>query len=160
NMAPEYGATMGFFPVDAKTLAYLRFTGRDQKTVELVEAYCTANGLFWTPESTDPEFTDVLHLDVGTVQPSLAGPKRPQDRVILQQMKPQWQKELVDSFGKPVPSETVSADRWASEGGESAKGGGIRPVNPPDVNDTPKASIQQDKGAVVTMNGRTFRLEH
>lgn len=87
NMAPEYGATMGFFPVDAETLAYLHLTGRPEAQVELVEAYCRAQGLFRTPESPEPEFTDIVELDLRSVEPSLAGPKRPQDRVPLREMK-------------------------------------------------------------------------
>jgi aconitate hydratase len=107
NMAPEYGATMGFFPVDQATLDYLRFTGRDEKTVALVEAYCKANGLFWTPGSPEPEFTDVLELDLATVQPSLAGPKRPQDRVELKNVKAEFFKAMAaplgnTSFGMPA----------------------------------------------------------
>jgi len=83
NMAPEYGATCGFFPVDAETLNYLRTTGRSEEHVELVERYCREQGLFWTPEAPEPEFSDVLELDLATVEPSAAGPKRPQDRVGL-----------------------------------------------------------------------------
>jgi aconitate hydratase len=94
NMAPEYGATMGFFPIDRHTLDYLRFTGRDDATVELVEAYCRANGLFWEPGAPEPEFTDIIELDLATVLPSLAGPRRPQDRVTLDQMQARWRKEL------------------------------------------------------------------
>lgn len=87
NMAPEYGATMGFFPVDSETLNYLRSTGRDQSTVELVEAYCNAQGIFRTDETPDPVFTDVLELDLADVHATLAGPRRPQDKIELQNMK-------------------------------------------------------------------------
>jgi len=83
NMAPEYGATCGFFPVDHETLRYLRLTGRDEQTVALVEAYCKAQGLWYDKESEDPVFTDTLSLDLSSVEPSLAGPKRPQDKVNL-----------------------------------------------------------------------------
>src|SRR5436305_8045946 len=83
NMAPEYGATMGFFPVDEETLKYLRLSGRSDHHVALVEAYTKAQGLFRTDETPDPVFTDTLELDLGTVEPSLAGPRRPQDRVPL-----------------------------------------------------------------------------
>src|SRR5579864_8443921 len=81
NMAPEYGATMGFFPVDAETLAYLRFTGRDAARVRLVEEYTKAQGIFRTDATPDPIYTDKLELDLASVEPTLAGPKRPQDRV-------------------------------------------------------------------------------
>jgi aconitate hydratase len=83
NMGPEYGATMGFFPVDEETLSYLRFTGRDEQQVALVEAYLKAQGMFHTAETPDPEFSDVLDLDLGEVKPAIAGPKRPQDRIDL-----------------------------------------------------------------------------
>jgi aconitate hydratase len=83
NMAPEYGATCGYFPVDEETLAYMRFTGREEDTVALTEAYAKAQGLWRETDAPDPVFTDTLELDISTVEPSLAGPKRPQDRVLL-----------------------------------------------------------------------------
>src|SRR5271163_1168402 len=83
NMAPEYGATCGFFPIDAETIHYLEFTGRDPARVKLVEAYAKAQGMWRDSDTPDPVFTDTLELDLGSVQPSLAGPKRPQDRVLL-----------------------------------------------------------------------------
>jgi aconitate hydratase len=94
NMAPEYGATCGFFPVDDETLAYLRKTGRSPAEVELVERYSKEQGLFRTAATPDPVFTDTLELDLATVEPSLAGPKRPQDRVALSQMKESFRKTL------------------------------------------------------------------
>jgi aconitate hydratase len=94
NMSPEYGATIGFFPVDARTLEYLRLTGRDEETVALVEAYTKAQGLFRTADTPDPVFTDTLALDLGAVEPSLAGPRRPQDRVPLRQSKRSFRQEL------------------------------------------------------------------
>jgi aconitate hydratase len=83
NMAPEYGATCGFFPVDSETINYLKLTGRPEQTIDLVEKYCRAQGLWYENDSEDPVFTDTLHLDLSTVEPSLAGPKRPQDKVTL-----------------------------------------------------------------------------
>ncbi|KTD09439.1 aconitate hydratase AcnA [Legionella jamestowniensis] len=83
NMAPEYGATCGFFPVDKETLRYLELTGRDPHTIALVETYCKAQGLWYDKDMEDPVFTDILSLDLTTVEPSLAGPKRPQDKVTL-----------------------------------------------------------------------------
>ncbi|HUU09883.1 MAG TPA: aconitate hydratase AcnA [Phycisphaerae bacterium] len=94
NMGPEYGATMGFFPVDAETLEYLRRTGRTEDEVDLVERYTKEQGLFRTADSPDPEFTDTLELDLSTVEPSLAGPKRPQDRIRLSDAKSSFQKSL------------------------------------------------------------------
>lgn len=121
NMAPEYGATMGFFPVDQAALDYLRFTGRDEATIELVEKYCKAQGLFWTPGAAEPEFTDVLELDLSTVQPSLAGPKRPQDRVELKNVKAEFLKSLGaplgnTSFGLPMEKIFGSFGWYKGEG--------------------------------------------
>lgn len=87
NMAPEYGATCGIFPVDAEALRYMRLTGRTEEQIALTEAYFKEQGLFWEPGQPDPEFTDILELDLGSVQPSVAGPKRPQDRLLLGQIK-------------------------------------------------------------------------
>src|SRR5712672_1309342 len=94
NMAPEYGATMGFFPIDAETINYLRFTGRDEAQVQLVEAYTKAQGIFRTDSTPDPLFSDTLELDLHTVEPSLAGPKRPQDRVPLKLSKRMFKEAL------------------------------------------------------------------
>jgi len=87
NMAPEYGATCGFFPVDSETLRYLELTGRDQRTLDLVEAYSRAQGMWYQPDTPDPVFSSTLTLDLSTVEASLAGPKRPQDRVALSGIK-------------------------------------------------------------------------
>jgi aconitate hydratase len=94
NMAPEYGATMGFFPVDAETLAYLRFTGRTDDRVNLVEAYAKEQGLFRTDQTPDPVFSDTLELDLANIVPTMAGPKRPQDNVPLTQAKSAFEKSL------------------------------------------------------------------
>ena len=99
NMAPEYGATCGFFPVDEQTLAYMRLTGRSAEQIELVEQYCRHNGLFYDPNTPDPEFTDTLELDLSTVMPSLAGPKRPQDRILLSEMKEKYRETLLAPVG-------------------------------------------------------------
>lgn len=97
NMAPEYGATMGFFPVDSETLRYMLRTGRDEQLVKLVENYYKAQGMFRTDETEDPIFSDTLMLDLSTVEPSLAGPKRPQDRVALTAMKTDFNNALVST---------------------------------------------------------------
>ena len=94
NMAPEYGATMGFFPVDAETLAYLRFTGRDAHLVRLVETYTKEQGIFRTDATPDPVYSDSLELDLANVEPTVAGPKRPQDRVALREAKPAFLKAM------------------------------------------------------------------
>jgi aconitate hydratase len=95
NMAPEYGATMGFFPVDKETIRYMRFTGRSEEVIERAEAYLRAQGLFHDENTIEPEYTDTLELDLGSVVPSLAGPKRPQDRVPLDEMKETFENALV-----------------------------------------------------------------
>jgi aconitate hydratase len=102
NMAPEYGATMGFFPVDAETLAYLRFTSRSEDQVRLVEAYTKEQGLFRTDQTPDPIFSDRLELDLAKVVPTMAGPKRPQDSVPLTQAKKSFEKSLAGAAPKHV----------------------------------------------------------
>ena len=100
NMAPEYGATVGLFPVDEETLAYLRQTGRKPAAVDRVRAYMEAQGMFYGPGSPDPVFSEVLSLDMDEVEPSLAGPTRPQDRVPLREMKPALKAAMTDTFGR------------------------------------------------------------
>jgi aconitate hydratase len=107
NMAPEYGATIGFFPIDDETLNYMRLSGRDEAQVQLVEAYAKAQGLFRTAQTPDPGFTDTIELDLGTVEPSLAGPRRPQDRLTLAQSKEVFRQSLagmLEKQGKPSKS--------------------------------------------------------
>jgi aconitate hydratase len=105
NMAPEYGATCGFFPIDEDTLRYLQNTGRPAATVALVRAYGKAQGLFRSARTTDPLFSDQLELDLGTVEPSLAGPKRPQDRVLLKNVHSAFGEALEKDFGKAAESD-------------------------------------------------------
>ncbi|MGB2635365.1 MAG: aconitate hydratase AcnA [Candidatus Acidiferrum sp.] len=102
NMAPEYGATMGFFPVDDETLSYLRFTARSQEQIALVEAYCKEQSLFRTDITPEPLFSDKLELDLGSVEPTVAGPKRPQDRVALKNAKSSFTKVVEGSPAKEV----------------------------------------------------------
>jgi len=110
NMAPEYGATMGFFPVDAETLRYLERTGRPKQLIELVERYYKEQGLFRTASSPEPRFTSKLELDLADVVPSLAGPKRPQDRILLKDMLPEWKKSLSGTFGKAHATAAVKVE--------------------------------------------------
>ncbi|HEY8417853.1 MAG TPA: aconitase family protein, partial [Limnochordales bacterium] len=121
NMAPEYGATCAFFPVDAETLAYLRFTGRDPELVELVERYLKEQGLFRTDQAPEPEFSHVLELDMGTVEPSVSGPRRPQDRVSLAQARESFRTALRDYFGKGEPGD--GAARGGAGAGSASQGG-------------------------------------
>jgi len=115
NMAPEYGATMGFFPVDDQTLNYLRLTGRSPEHIDLVERYSKEQGL-WRHKGSSPEFTETLELDLNSVIPSVAGPRRPQDRVELRGVKQSFRSALVDIFKKEVgDSATPRLDRWSAE---------------------------------------------
>jgi len=141
NMAPEYGATMGFFPIDKVTLEYLRLTGRSEEQVRLVEEYAKAQGMFHTHDTPDPEFADVLELDMSTVEPSLAGPRRPQDRIPLQEMKKSFYIALKNTF--KLPESALNA--WEAEGGSIS--------NPEGSNSAPTA-------VEVTLNGETFTLNH
>ncbi|PZQ20194.1 MAG: aconitate hydratase, partial [Stenotrophomonas acidaminiphila] len=118
NMAPEYGATCGIFPIDHESLNYLRLSGRSEEQIALVEAYAKAQGLWHTPESPHAEYSATLHLDMGDVKPSLAGPKRPQDRVLLQDVKQNFRDNLVpfaDARRKRI--DLVQEDRLKNEGG-------------------------------------------
>jgi aconitate hydratase len=111
NMAPEYGATCGFFPIDDKTLEYMRLTGRPEQTIALTEAYAKAQGMWLEAEGADdPVFTETLRLDMSTVEPSLAGPKRPQDKVILSQVDEEFRVNFTKEYGHP---ESELPDRFA-----------------------------------------------
>jgi len=145
NMAPEYGATIGYFPVDAEALRYMKLTGRPDEVIERTEAYCRTQGLFRDPSTPDPEFTDTLELDLGSVVPSLAGPKRPQDRVPMSELKEAFEQALVApvkdrgfelkpealkaeaTFGTTAPSsQAVSPRRAPGPNGVQANGGSLK----------------------------------
>jgi aconitate hydratase A / 2-methylisocitrate dehydratase len=124
NMAPEYGATMGFFPVDAETLRYLRQTGRADEEVDRVERYAKEQGIFRNAEMPDPEYSDTMELELETVEPCLAGPKRPQDRVALSNMKSAFQKALTaptKERGLGLSPDAVGRSATVSFNGTSAK---------------------------------------
>jgi len=129
NMAPEYGATCGIFPVDDETLSYLRLSGRTAEHVAIVEAYYKEQGLFHTPDTPEAEYTDVLDLDLASVEPSIAGPKRPQDRVPLSRAAESFEQALPTLLkpGQQVPPKQES--RWETEGG-----------HPPNVGDSQAAT--------------------
>ena len=112
NMSPEYGATIGFFPVDEQVLRYMRLTGRSEEQIDLVERYCKEQGL-WRQKSSMPTFTEVLQLDLGSVVPSLAGPRRPQDRIELPRVGENFRKALVDTFKKSETGAGIRPDRLA-----------------------------------------------
>jgi aconitate hydratase len=124
NMAPEYGATMGYFPVDVETIRYMKMTGRPKEVIERTEAYMRAQGLFHEPGMPEPEYTDMLELDLGSVVPSLAGPKRPQDRVPMSELKETFSKALstpVKERGFELKPEAVNAEATFGTNGGSMK---------------------------------------
>ena len=118
NMAPEYGATCGFFPIDDETLRYLRNTGRDEDRVLLVEAYAKENG-FWRTEDYSPVYTDTLHLNMESIVPAISGPKRPQDYVALDQAKSAFRQEMKDTFDRPIGKKVaVDGESYEMESGK------------------------------------------
>ncbi|WP_170770434.1 aconitate hydratase AcnA [Ruegeria lacuscaerulensis] len=118
NMAPEYGATCGFFPIDGETLRYLRNTGRDEDRIALVEAYAKENG-FWRDADYAPIYTDTLSLDMGTIVPAISGPKRPQDYVALTNAKAAFTKEMEETFKRPMGKEVVvNGEDYTMESGK------------------------------------------
>jgi aconitate hydratase len=120
NMAPEYGATCGIFPIDAETLRYLRLTGRSQEQIKLVEAYSKEQGWFHTPDSPEAEYTQTIQLDLATVEPSVAGPRRPQDRVALSQTAANFEQQLPGLLGPSAAGRKERQTiRWEGEGGHT-----------------------------------------
>jgi aconitate hydratase len=146
NMAPEYGATTVFFPVDDATLDYLRMTGVKTEMVELVERYCKVQGL-WREVDHRPRFSKEIELDLGTIEPSLAGPKRPQDRIALPAMKEQWRQDVSVVFGKESPGASSTIDSLVDEGGAVSQ------------SEARKSTSGAD-GVEVTSNGETFTIRH
>jgi len=123
NMSPEYGATCGMFPIDQETLRYLEFTGRAPEQVRLIEAYAREQGLFHTPDTPEADYSDTLSLDLGLVEPSLAGPRRPQDRVRLRDAKKNFAEALPTMrVAKVATSAGRPLERWEGEGGDGAAG--------------------------------------
>jgi aconitate hydratase len=147
NMSPEYGATCGIFPVDRISLDYLEFTGRSPELVALVEAYMKEQGLFHTPDSPEAEYSDTLELDLGTVQPSLAGPKRPQDRILLGDVKRSFAESLQSLM---VPGGGAKASPLKTVSGE----GGVA-VAEPEV-----AVERTATGVRTSWRGEEFELRH
>jgi aconitate hydratase len=127
NMAPEYGATCGLFPVDAETLRYLRLTGRSAEQIALVEAYFKEQGLFHTPDAPEAEYSQTIGLDLATVEPSVAGPKRPQDRVLLREAGANFKKQLPSLLGPNADKVGQrQAIRWEGEGGHASANGNVQ----------------------------------
>ena len=140
NMAPEYGATVGFFPVDDQTLKYLRLTGRDDKLIDSIEEYYKTQGM-WRDDSHDIEYSANLELDMSTVEPSLAGPKRPQDRIELSAMKEQWHADMANLFGKNGGARSSNIVSWEDEGGQ------------------PDEALDSQTSTLVEYDGESFTLK-
>jgi aconitate hydratase len=155
NMAPEYGATMGFFPADEETLKYLRITGRPEHHVKLVEAYTKEQGLFRTDATPDPVFTDTLELDLGIVEPSLAGPKRPQDRVPLSRSKSMYREALEADLAKLGTLAAVAEVKRATEVSAVPE---LSPTAVMVADD--EEAAHEFLGVKVEYNGHTFTLRH
>jgi aconitate hydratase len=151
NMAPEYGATCGIFPVDAETLRYLRFSGRSEALVRLVEAYCKEQGLFHTAETPEAAYSDIVELDLDKVEASLAGPKRPQDRIALSGVKRSWEESLkgflASSKGGKALSQVIGAQ--ASGTGSRVSDPMAHPPTTPGDGALEKAAQELGHGSVV-----------
>jgi aconitate hydratase len=153
NMSPEYGATCGIFPVDKESLKYLKLSGRSAEQISLVEAYCREQGLFHDEKTPEAEYSELLTLDLSTVEPSLAGPKRPQDRVVLSQAGESFNKGLPSLIKPKATAKTATASgivnsaRWEQEGGSPAAIG----VEDPNVHEHVPASVKDSlkHGSVV-----------
>ena len=148
NMAPEYGATCGIFPVDAETLKYLRLTGRNEEQIALVEAYYRAQGLFHTAGAPEAEYSATLSLDLSTVEPSVAGPKRPQDRVLLSQAPASFASKLPELQGPNANKSVVrQMVRWEGEGGHASKNGNL-------ASSVGVLEAESDEGLMHSVEGR------
>jgi aconitate hydratase len=150
NMAPEYGATVGFFPIDQETLNYLRFTGRDEAGVSLVEAYAKEQGLFRTDSTPDPVFSGTLALDLGEVVPSIAGPRRPQDRVALTDAKRSWRMNLMAMHGQGAKLDPQRVERWLGEDGSTAA----------PSRQAASPGPEPDLFEAVSVSGQSYKLTH
>ncbi len=161
NMSPEYGATCGFFPVDAETLRYLRLTGRTEERITLVEAYCKENAL-WHDPNEPPTYSQVIELDLSSVEPSLAGPRRPQDRVPLREAKQSFL-EALPSFGVDYGNahdEAVAETFPASDPLASASPGHAPERTDAVISTTPPLVLAERPAIEVTLAGETFELDH
>ncbi|QHS52598.1 aconitate hydratase [Edaphobacter sp. 12200R-103] len=150
NMAPEYGATCGIFPVDKETLNYLRLTGRSAEQIALVEAYYKEQGMFHTADAAEAEYSATIALDLSTVEPSVAGPKRPQDRVLLSEAGPSFQKQLPSLLGPNANGNEVrQVLRWEGEGGHASLNG-----NPESSKGAPDTAVAVLEAPSVTVKDR------
>jgi len=165
NMAPEYGATCGIFPVDKETLNYLRLSGRSEEQIALVEAYYKEQGMFHTADAAEASYSATIELDLSTVQPSVAGPKRPQDKVLLSEAAESFKQQLPALLGPNANGNTVrTMMRWEGEGGHasatgdltSAKGAPAPVVVSPGV---PVATLESDSGRIPVLDAPAVSIK-
>lgn len=154
NMSPEFGCTITYFPVDDKTLEYMRRSNRSEEQVKLVEDYCKAN-MLWRTGAEDIHYTDIIELDISTIEPSVAGPKRPQDKILLKNFKSKFISLLDETYGRKY-SEDKQLSRWMAEGGS-------QPVTQPKTELTPEPEIEETvvngmKNVWVTIGEESFML--
>jgi aconitate hydratase A / 2-methylisocitrate dehydratase len=161
NMSPEYGATCGFFPVDEETLAYLRLTGRPEEHVVLVETYCKENLLWHDPADGEPTYSEIVELDLATIEPSLAGPRRPQDRVPLRDAKESFLAAL-PSFGVDYgdAADEAAAESFPASDPVAAGTPGHRPSNGAEVTVEPAAVAEQPAPVRIDLDGEESHLSH
>ncbi|MGN6211867.1 aconitate hydratase AcnA [Parafilimonas sp.] len=154
NMSPEFGCTITYFPVDDKTLEYMRRSNRSEEQVKLVEDYCKAN-MLWRTGTEDIHYTDIINLDISTIEPSVAGPKRPQDKILLKNFKSKFISLLDETYGRKY-TEDKQLSRWMAEGGS-------QPVTQPKTELTPEPEIEETvvngmKNVWVTIGEESFML--
>jgi aconitate hydratase len=167
NMSPEFGSTCAIFPVDAETLRYLEFTGRPTEQIELVHAYTREQGLFHEPDSEEPTYSDTLELDLGDVEPSIAGPKRPQDRISLSNAKPafleamrEWNPDAGEELGNSRDEAIAESFPASDPPAEDHEGDGGKPRTYVDKGDVAVEVETSDAVAVQLESGETVELDH
>ncbi|MEY6434433.1 aconitate hydratase AcnA [Corynebacterium pseudotuberculosis] len=165
NMSPEFGSTCAIFPIDEETVKYLRLTGRPEEQIELVEAYAKAQGMWLEQDAPEAQYSEYLELDLGTVVPSIAGPKRPQDRILLNQAKEQFRKDLPDYCSAEPADESLPAKRMDAEGAAQEEGDSNVNYNASRVGNGESAAAgaagRQSNPVVVTSpNGGEYTLDH
>ncbi|MBS1800201.1 MAG: aconitate hydratase [Acidobacteria bacterium] len=165
NMAPEYGATCGIFPVDKETLSYLRLTGRSEEQIALVEAYYKEQGMFHTADAAEAEYSATIALDLSTVQPSVAGPKRPQDKVLLSDAASSFKQQLPSLLGPNANGNTVrQMVRWEGEGGHASLNGDLNSAvgapSPVVVSPgVPVAALESDSGRIPVLDAPAVSIK-
>src|SRR3954468_14064639 len=171
NMSPEFGSTCAIFPIDAETLRYLAFSGRPEELIDLVEAYAKEQGLWHDEHAEEPTYSDTIELDLGDVEPSLAGPKRPQDRVPLHDAKSRFRAALADLVGEDAGeeiahghdeaiAETFPASDPPANGSPGHEADPHEPVSAPAVAAGTVIAEHSETAAEVTLDGETFKLDH